>query len=49
MAVIKEQESRIRLDEEEAKELGKEFDIEICGISAVEIKMFAVDKKYQDV
>lgn len=42
-------EDRIRLDEEEAKELGKEFDIEICGISAVEVKMFAVDKKYQDV
>lgn len=42
-------EDRIRLDEEESKELGKEFDIEICGISAIEIKMFAVDERYQDV
>lgn len=42
-------EDRIRLDEEEAKEMGKEFDIQICGISAIEIKMFAVDVKYQDV
>lgn len=42
-------EDRIRLDEEEAKATGKEFDIQICGISAVEIKMFAVDNKYQDV
>lgn len=42
-------EDRIRLDEEEAKAIGEEFDIEICGISAIEIKMFAVDEKYQDV
>lgn len=42
-------EDRIRRDEEEAKETGEEFDIEICGISAIEIKMFAVDEKYQDV
>ena len=42
-------EDRIRRDEEEAKETGEEFNIEICGISAMEIKMFAVDEKYQDV
>lgn len=42
-------EDRIRLDKEEAKVLGEEFDIEICGISAIEIKMFAVDERYQDV
>lgn len=42
-------EDRIRLDEEEAREAGEEFDVEICGISALEIKMFAVDVKYQDV
>lgn len=42
-------EDRIRLEEEEAKTIGEEFDIQICGISALEIKMFAVDEKYQDV
>lgn len=42
-------EDRIRRDKEEAKEKGGEFDIEICGISAIEIKMFAVSEKYQDV
>lgn len=42
-------EDRIRRDEDEAKKFGEEFDVEICGISAIEIKMFAVDKKYQDV
>lgn len=42
-------EDRIRCDEEEAKETGEEFNIEICGISAIEIKMFAVDVKYQDI
>lgn len=42
-------EDRIRRDEEEAKKFGEDFDVEICGISAIEIKMFAVDKKYQDV
>ena len=42
-------EDRIRLDDLEAEELGKEFDIEICGISALEIKMFAVDEKYQNI
>lgn len=42
-------EDRIRLDEEDAKATGEEFDIEICGISAIEIKMFAVNEKYQDV
>ena len=39
---------RIRLEEDEAREQRREFDEEICGISAIEIKMFAVDKKYQD-
>lgn len=42
-------EDRIRRDEEEAKKFGEEFDTEICGISAIEIKMFAVSEKYQDV
>lgn len=42
-------EDRIRLDEDEAKELGEEFDSQICGIPALEIKMFAVDVKYQDL
>lgn len=42
-------EDRIRLDEEETKATGEEFDTEICGISAIEIKMFAVNEKYQDV
>ena len=42
-------EDRIRRDKEEAKKFGGEFDIEICGISAIEIKMFAVSEKYQDV
>lgn len=42
-------EDRIRVDEKEATETGNEFDIEICGISAIEIKMFAVSEKYQDV
>lgn len=42
-------EDRIRRDEEEVKETGEEFDIEICGISAIEIKMFAVDENYQNV
>lgn len=42
-------EDRIRLDADEAESTGKEFDIEICGISALEIKMFAVDEQFQDV
>lgn len=42
-------EDRIRLDEDEVRELGKEFDVQTCGIPSVEIKMFAVDEKYQDV
>lgn len=42
-------EDRIRLDEEETRATGEEFDTEICGISAIEIKMFAVNEKYQDV
>lgn len=42
-------EDRIRLDEEEAEAIGEEFNTEICGISAIEIKMFAVNEKYQDV
>lgn len=39
-------EDRIRLDEEEAQQRGQEFDSQICGIPALEIKMFAVDEKY---
>lgn len=42
-------EDRIRRDEDEAKEYGSEFDIEICGISALEIKMFAVSEQYQNI
>lgn len=42
-------EDRIRRDEKEAAMTGEDFDIEICGISAIEIKMFAVDERYQDV
>lgn len=41
-------EDRIRKDEDEILEDGEEFDIQICGISAIEIKMFAVNEKYQD-
>lgn len=40
---------RIRLDEDEAEKTGQEFDEETWGIPALEIKMFAVDEKYQDV
>ena len=39
----------MRLDENEAKEQGTEFKDEIWGIPALEIKMFAVDEKYQDL
>ena len=42
-------EDRIRLDEEERLERGQEYDSQICGISALEIKMFAVDEKFQDM
>ena len=42
-------EDRIRLDENDAKMTGREFDSQMCGIPALEIKMFAVDEKYQDV
>lgn len=42
-------EDRIRYDEEEEKIYGKKYDVQICGIPAVEIKMFAVDVKYQDL
>lgn len=42
-------EDRIRLDAEEAKLYKNEFDIKICGIPALEIKMFAVDERFQDV
>ena len=40
---------RIRLDEEEVNQTGEKYSEEIWGISALEIKMFAVDEKYQDV
>ena len=42
-------EDRIRLDVKEADLYGREFDSEICGIPALEIKLFAVDEKYQNV
>ncbi len=42
-------EDRIRLDEDEANKVGEAYDTKICGISALEIKMFAVNSKYQDV
>lgn len=42
-------EDRIRNDEAEYLKTGEEFNVEICGISAVEIKMFAIDSRYQDV
>ena len=42
-------EDRIRLEPEEAEIEGKEYDIHICGIPAIEIKRFAVDEKYQDI
>ena len=40
---------RIYLDEDEAKEVGQPYLDELWGINASEIKMFAVDQKYQDV
>lgn len=40
---------RIRLDEEEKQQTGREFDEQIYGIPALEIKMFAVSTQYQDV
>lgn len=40
---------RIRLEEDEAQELGRDFDEMICGIPSAEIKMFAVDYKYQNL
>lgn len=40
---------KIRLEPEEAKSKGKEFDETRCGIPALEVKMFAVDITYQDV
>lgn len=42
-------EDRIRLDEEEARLTGEIYNTETCGISAIEIKMFAVNDSYQDV
>lgn len=42
-------EDRIRLDPQEAEERGTEYDITICGISSLEIKMFAIDNKYQNL
>lgn len=40
--------SRIRFDPDEAKEKGAEYDEFLCGIPAMQIKMFAVDERYQD-
>lgn len=42
-------EDRIRLEPEESITLGKVYDITICGVPALEIKMFAVNRKYQDL
>lgn len=42
-------EDRIRNDEEEYKKTGKKYNSETLGVSAVEIRMFAVDVDYQDV
>ena len=41
-------ESRIRLEPDEAEKLGTEFDSKLCGIPALELLLFAVNKKYQD-
>lgn len=40
---------RIRLDEEERLLTGKEFDEALCGIPAVQLKMFAISTEYQDI
>ncbi len=40
---------RWKLPDDEREELGIEYDEKICGIPAIEIKMFAVSSKYQDV
>ena len=37
------------IPEEEREDLTKQYDEKECGISAVEIKMFAVAKEYQDI
>ena len=36
------------IPEEEREDLTNQYDEKECGISAVEIKMFAVAKEYQD-
>lgn len=41
-------ESKVELEPEEIIN-GEKYDVKICGIPAVEIKMFAVSKKYQDM
>lgn len=40
---------RWKLPAYESEEIGIEYDEKICGIPAIEIKMFAVSEKYQDV
>lgn len=40
--------SRIKLYPEDIGEDGKEYDEKLFGVNAVQIKLFAVDKKYQD-
>lgn len=40
---------RIRKDESEMKDGDEPYDTQICGFPALEIKMFAVDQKYQDI
>ena len=42
-------EDKIKLDPEESGGCGEEYDIQVCGVPAVEMKMFAVSKNYQDV
>lgn len=37
---------RIRLDEQDRQLLGKEFDEALCGIPAVQLKMFAISTEY---
>lgn len=41
--------NRFKLEPEEIDETGKKYDETLCGIPAMQIKMFAVDEKYQKV
>lgn len=42
-------EDRTRNSAEEYKRTGEKYEVEICGVSAVEVKMLAVDINYQNV